>query len=203
MKGKKGFQKGHKSFWTEEAKQKVLGKHTSTETEFKKGHPSQFKGKKRPNIAGKNAYQWKGGLPKCLDCSKQLSSYVAKRCASCLPRFRVGKNHPRFKHGMSYTKEYRAHYGRIKQDKRRGALGSHSAAEWHALKLRYGFMCLCCKKREPEIRLTRDHITPLSKGGSNNISNIQPLCNSCNSQKYTQTVDYTNVPLSDLAHSPN
>jgi 5-methylcytosine-specific restriction endonuclease McrA len=70
------------------------------------------------------------------------------------------------------------------------APGSHTETEWEALKTEYGYTCLCCGKREPEIKLTRDHITSLNEGGSDDISNIQPLCKSCNSKKSTQMIDY-------------
>jgi 5-methylcytosine-specific restriction endonuclease McrA len=101
-----------------------------------------------------------------------------------------GEGNPNWKGGISRTKEYKQHWRQLMRAKRRGATGTHSMEEWRALKERFDFMCLCCKKREPEIKLTKDHIIPLSKGGSNDISNIQPLCNSCNLRKFTGTEDY-------------
>lgn len=55
--------------------------------------------------------------------------------------------------------------------------------QWDELKKKHGYACIHCKKCEPEIKLTQDHIIPLSKGGRNIIENIQPLCRSCNCKK--------------------
>lgn len=68
--------------------------------------------------------------------------------------------------------------------------GSHTAAEWKAIKKSQGYTCLACGLKEPEIKLTVDHVIPLDKGGSNDASNIQGLCKSCNSKKHTRVIDY-------------
>lgn len=72
------------------------------------------------------------------------------------------------------------------------AEGGFTAREFMRLCEMYGNICLCCGE---EKSLTADHVIPLSKGGSNNISNIQPLCKLCNLRKYTKTTDYR--PLFD------
>ncbi len=68
--------------------------------------------------------------------------------------------------------------------------GFHSKGEWETLKAQYNWTCPCCKKSEPEISLTKDHIIPALKGGSNNIENIQPLCKPCNSSKHSKIIKY-------------
>jgi 5-methylcytosine-specific restriction endonuclease McrA len=72
--------------------------------------------------------------------------------------------------------------------------GSHTTKEWLALKEHYGNRCLRCKRHETQLRksLQQDHVIPISKGRSNYISNIQPLCSDCNGMggKGTKSTDY-------------
>jgi 5-methylcytosine-specific restriction endonuclease McrA len=69
--------------------------------------------------------------------------------------------------------------------------GKITLQEWDNLKVFYNYTCLCCHRREPEIKLTMDHVVPISMGGKNVIENAQPLCQSCNSSKGNRrTTDY-------------
>jgi 5-methylcytosine-specific restriction endonuclease McrA len=68
--------------------------------------------------------------------------------------------------------------------------GFHSKGEWETLKAQYNWTCPACNKREPIIKLTKDHIISVLNGGSDNIENIQPLCRPCNTRKYTKEIRY-------------
>jgi len=84
--------------------------------------------------------------------------------------------------------EYRrAHSERNAARRLRGReVGSFSPGEWTAMLDFYERCCLCCGADG----VTVDHVVPLSKGGSNALENIQPLCRSCNCRKGTKTADY-------------
>lgn len=69
--------------------------------------------------------------------------------------------------------------------------GSFTIEEWDCLKKKCNYTCLMCEKKEPEIKLTIDHIIPISKGGNNWIENIQPLCRSCNTRKGVKIIRLT------------
>jgi 5-methylcytosine-specific restriction endonuclease McrA len=68
--------------------------------------------------------------------------------------------------------------------------GKYTRREWLALCAEYDNRCLCCGRQAPGIRLQVDHVIPISRGGTNDISNIQPLCAECNRVKFTDSTDY-------------
>jgi 5-methylcytosine-specific restriction endonuclease McrA len=76
--------------------------------------------------------------------------------------------------------------------KRRAAkhtsLGSFTAKEFKELCEGYDNKCLSCGVTG--VVLEVDHVVPLTKGGSDDISNIQPLCGICNRRKFVDIVDY-------------
>jgi 5-methylcytosine-specific restriction endonuclease McrA len=74
-----------------------------------------------------------------------------------------------------------------------GYSGPHfTGAEWLALLEFYGRACLACGAGED---LSVDHIVPLSLGGSNAITNVQPLCETCNNVKGARVRDYRPVEV--------
>lgn len=116
-----------------------------------------------------------------------------KRKLSERNKKRTGNRAFNWKGGLSKNKEYMNWcWGKRKRLKKVLSKNDsfHTFEEWSLLKEQYGFICLACNRSEPEIKLTEDHIVPLSKGGSDDIENIQPLCQSCNSKKFTKTIKY-------------
>ncbi len=74
-------------------------------------------------------------------------------------------------------------YTRNRRARLAKAPGRFTPAEWQHVKERQDYTCLDCGQREPAIKLSIDHIIPLSKGGSNDIANIAGRCQPCNSRK--------------------
>lgn len=73
---------------------------------------------------------------------------------------------------------------------------THTKAQWNAMVRFFGLQCVrCCQTMGHAALLTRDHILPVSKGGSDSLTNLQPLCKKCNTRKGDTVEDYRFVRL--------
>lgn len=102
------------------------------------------------------------------------------------PEWRDKKNAYRKAHYEANREKYYAYLSKRKA-KKAGGGGSHSAEAWRQMLDLFGHKCLCCSKTQ---NLTRDHVQPLSLGGSDDIANLQVLCRRCNKSKYTRRTDF-------------
>lgn len=102
-----------------------------------------------------------------------------------------GNEHLLYDMKLAYAREYHRLNPEVvtvsmvnRRARRYGVLSDLTAEEWIAMKKAHDYTCVRCGKREPEIKITMDHIIPMRLGGSNIISNIQPLCRDCNRRKF-------------------
>ncbi len=142
-------------------------------------------------------------------CQEKQSHYTKTKrhfCnRKCYANFRKTKlskeEHNNWKGGITPYEAHRrwvknnpermAHLKARRYARERNAEGSHTFEEWKELCEKFDNRCAKCKEVK---KLTKDHIKPLSAGGSDYISNIQPLCRNCNSRKW-KTYIYENPEL--------
>jgi 5-methylcytosine-specific restriction endonuclease McrA len=109
-----------------------------------------------------------------------------KRYAERHPDKIKAKQKKRLENKLADFRRYRW----LRRARIKGNGGNITLQEWENLKAFYNYTCLCCGKRDPEIKLSLDHVLPLAMGGANTIENCQPLCVKCNNKKGTKHIDY-------------
>ena len=119
----------------------------------------------------------------------RIKNTPAYRKKNSLATQRYNRRYPK-KHNAYNQAHYSRHkvqyFGRAYAYRARKAnapINDFTAAQWREMQGAYDHRCAYCGKRAKG-KLTQDHITPLSKGGSHTVSNIVPACRSCNSQKH-------------------
>jgi 5-methylcytosine-specific restriction endonuclease McrA len=124
---------------------------------------------------------WTANNKERLDASKR--SYYERQREEVLVRSkRWAENNP------EKVRQAKTNNLRKRRAARHASRGTFTVEEFRELCERYGNKCLACG--DTEAVLEADHIVPLAKGGSDNISNTQPLCRSCNRKKFVNTTDY-------------
>jgi 5-methylcytosine-specific restriction endonuclease McrA len=86
------------------------------------------------------------------------------------------------------VRQAKANNSRKRRAARHASPGCFTAEEFEALCDAYGNRCLACG--DTEAVLEADHIVPLTRGGTDDIGNIRPLCGSCNRKKFVAIIDY-------------
>jgi 5-methylcytosine-specific restriction endonuclease McrA len=129
-----------------------------------------------------------GSYAVCWKTEKSLQQAILQKKQTKNQRsYRQKTARPHLGDHVKYVREYF----------KRKSKGSFSQKQWIVLKNQYG-KCLCCGLTEKQLKkvnrkLVSDHVVPLSKGGSNTLSNIQPLCHGrggCNNKKKDKHIDY-------------
>lgn len=133
----------------------------------------------------------KWAVPRAKPLPVILPRFVGATCADCGARFVADR-----KHGFSVQGDgpycsdrcKRRSGNRRRRAREFDAPGSFRWAEVIGLFLRFGKRCAYCDQHidgQPD----PDHVVPLKRGGSNDISNILPACRLCNSDKCDLTLD--------------
>lgn len=175
-------------------------KHRETARKYVEANKEHIRNIKRKHQA-ENLEKYEAASQRYLDANREkVNTQARERRLQDLEHYReIGRNsyerhaEERRQYSLEYYKRFPEKS--VAATNRRRALklaakGSHTEKEWQDIKAFYGFKCLKCGQHEPDIKLTRDHVIPLTEGGSDSISNIQPLCARCNSKKNNKHIDY-------------
>lgn len=157
------------------------------------------------NAAKRKMAHRKAGL--CRDCNKpsikgsaRCAAHAAERLAE--ERARADTANKRRRQQYAANKEQKRAYGRAKkkrlyrknlheyrhknaetQRKRRKLVGSHTVEQWLARVAYFGWRCRYCACELTDTTLTKDHVIPVTKGGTDWPSNLVPACDPCNIRK--------------------
>ena len=82
-----------------------------------------------------------------------------------------------------HRQHYKNHIGQMRLVKRLRSTGKIDSVQWEKICADNKFLCVQCFEPFDIKDLTIDHIMPVSLGGTNDISNLQPLCMPCNRLK--------------------
>lgn len=105
---------------------------------------------------------------------------LKNECRSCTNYQRVKWAHStpeRHERALQMRKDY--------VERRKNAPGRHSEAQWAVRLAQYDHRCAYCGTNRRA--LVKEHVVPVSAGGTNDIDNLVPACQPCNARKLDRT----------------
>jgi hypothetical protein len=150
-----------------------IGKKLSKEHRLKlsKAKKGKYIGKNNPmfgvHLFGKNNPNFKGGLPNCIICKKQLGRRDAKRCKKCFGVSIKGKNNSNWQNGLSLSPYSNEFNNSLKQK----------------IRCRDGYKCQICNKTEEQENKENSKYLSVHHIDYNKENckekNLISLCNKC------------------------
>lgn len=114
--------------------------------------------------------------------------FTSRQCADC-PNYFIYENLPKFNGAPLYCSKQCGK--RVSERNRRargyGVIGEYTRKGFYALVAKVGGMCSYCDVFI-EGYADADHVTPISRGGCNDLSNLTPACRACNGDKSDLTL---------------
>jgi len=108
---------------------------------------------------------------------------MTRQCDECTTEYVAKYDHQRYCNPKCYKRAHR----RERRARAKGAQGSYTFSEVMRLYLSIGKSCTYCHQYIRVEDIEAEHVVPLSRGGSNSLTNIVPSCGKCNRDKSDMT----------------
>lgn len=109
-------------------------------------------------------------------------------------RKKIAKEAAKAKWGDNNTRTKLKRSERLAEARRKGR---HTKAEWNSMVAFFNNTCVMCEGASNLNGVVKDHLIPVYQGGSDSITNLQPLCVLCNVRKGPDNTDYRTIYCSN------
>ena len=118
---------------------------------------------------------------RCVTCQITLQDRCVRYCNDCMQRRKFIASRTYRIENIEAVRRNKTHAAGLRRVRGLNAYGEYSEAEWNAIVVKQEGRCAHCYVVSEQLQ--RDHVMPLSCGGTNFAFNIQGLCAPCNRAK--------------------
>lgn len=122
-------------------------------------------------------------LPPAIDGKRRKKTVSSKLFCQMLRKFSTLERRPERPVRPAGSPEYRKRLVEAQK------LGTHTRREWSQKLRKQDGRCHYCHRVGGWLSLEKDHMTPISRGGSDGIENLVGACSQCNCRKGAKTAE--------------